>query len=61
MENNPGSTLYEMVDKSSIFDTKKKYKNPIKSVNEYNHMLKDIKQDTNNLREDVIEQYIYLI
>jgi hypothetical protein len=56
MENNPGSTLYEMVDKSHIVEKKAKYKNPIKSVSEFNNMLKEIKQDTNNLREDVIEQ-----
>ncbi len=57
MENNPGSTLYEMVDRSSILDSKKhKYKNPIKSVTDFNQMLRDIKQDTNNRREDVEEE-----
>jgi hypothetical protein len=50
-----------MVDKSSIIDKKTKYKNPIKSVTDFNNLLKEIKQDTNNIREDVIEQYNLLI
>lgn len=73
MDNNNfavGTTiLHEVIDKSTnMFDhthnkqhKKSKYKNPAKTITDLNNMLKEIKRDTNNVREDVIEQYCILI
>ena len=46
-----------MIDRTlDAKDTRKKYKGPMKTVMEYNKMLKEIKQDTANLREDIVDK-----
>ena len=47
-----------MIDRSHDGkESSKKYKGPIKSVIEYNKILKEIKEDTANIREDIVEKY----
>jgi hypothetical protein len=46
-----------MIDRShDDKDNRKKYKGPIKSVVEFNKMLKEIKEDTANIRDDIVEE-----